>query len=128
MSDKIMSLWPTDFGTIPEPTPISILRQQGVLLGEQTSNIVVGRVVTRGSGANFLQMFSLFCPPLGYSIDLLYVSHGVELYPATVNIVAGEGPTLSANNANELREHLKNLFALPKTRAIIASLIAQSQG
>ena len=40
----IPDLWPTDFGVGTEPTPSTILRQQGYILGERTKDVVYGEV------------------------------------------------------------------------------------
>lgn len=123
---QINSLWPTDFGEVPVLTPVAILRQQGGALGQQTQNIVIGRVETSGDGQLFYQNFSLYCPPLGYQVLLLQVRHGIDLYPAEI-IVTGEGSPLAAASSDELKSKLKEVFAHERTKKIIASLIAQSK-
>ena len=127
MSVETISLWPTDFGEqLDVLTPLAILRQQGAVLGEQTKNIVVGRVHTLSEGDTFVQRFSVHCPPLGYQTDLIMVKHGIDLYPATVVIANEQGPFEDAGNPEELKTLLKKVFARPKTRKIIASLLAQA--
>jgi hypothetical protein len=123
------SLWPTDFGEPVLLTPLAILRQQGAALGVQTSNIVVGRVDTRGDGDGFMQLFSVYCAPLDYQIALVIVRHGIDLYPATVSTasIGSEFSTQTAADPEQLRAVLRDIFALPKTKKIIASLLAQSR-
>ncbi len=41
------SEWPTDFGVETEITPLTILKEQAVLLGERTKNVVEARVQTK---------------------------------------------------------------------------------
>jgi hypothetical protein len=124
---EIASLWPTDFGEVAVLTPVAVLRQQGAALGQQTQNIVYGRVQTVGDGQLFYQNFSLYCAPLTYETHLLQVTHGIDLYPAQV-IVSGEpSPPLTAASPDELKERLKEVFAREKTKKTIASLIAQSK-
>ena len=123
MSDN---LWPTDFGTIGEKTPVSILREQGGALGARTGNTVLGRVVTGGATpGKFQQVFSIYCPPLSYQMKLFEVDHDIALYPANI-FVDGIPDPFIANNPDEFTAHLKAIFSLDKTKKIIASLIAQS--
>jgi hypothetical protein len=61
------NLWPTDFGTLAQKTPISILREQALGLGERTSNIVIGRVASRPEPPEkFAHILSLYLSPLGW--------------------------------------------------------------
>ncbi len=126
MSVETASLWPTDFGEQVLLTPIAVLRQQGAALGEQTKNIVVGRVQTTGDAATFYQTFAVYCAPLGYQTPLFQVRHGIDLYPAIVALPTGEDQR-TANNPDELKAILKEQFARPSTKKIIASLLAQSR-
>lgn len=125
MSGKTASLWPTDFGNLEVMTPIGILRQQGAALGEQTKNILVGRVKTHGNQQSFSHEFYLYCPPLGYDVLLLNVSHKIDLYPADV-WMAENGKTINAVDAEDLMSKLRDIFASPQTKKIVASLLAQS--
>jgi hypothetical protein len=127
MPVETASLWPVDFGEPVLLTPLAILRQQGAALGDQTKNIVVGRVVTRsGDNDGFMQIFSLYCAPLGYQTDPLVVKHGIDLYPATVFMI-GEDASQSAADPSQLQTILKDMFARPRTKQKIASLLARSR-
>lgn len=122
------NLWPTDFGTVVEETPLTVLRQQAVMLGERTKNLVEGRVSTRGGeGSNFRHELFLYSSLLGVSVPLVWVEHGIDLYPATVGFANGSITSETADNADEFANLLKSLFALPQTKKAIASLIAQSK-
>jgi hypothetical protein len=126
MNDKD-SLWPADFGEVEQLTPVAILRQQGAALGELTKNIVVGRVETAGGPDGFDQRFWLFCGPLGYQLPLLQVRHNIDLYPAEIIFLAEQAPSVQTTGADDLKNKLRDAFARPKTRRIIASLLAQSR-
>jgi hypothetical protein len=127
VSVETISLWPTDFGEQSDLlTPLAILRQQGAMLGEKTKNIVLGRVSTQSEGETFVQRFSIQCAPLGYQTELIAVKHGIDLYPATVVVARDQGPYKDANSPEELKELLKEVFARPKTKKTIASLLAQA--
>ncbi len=125
MPTEVSSLWPADFGTLAVRTPVSILREQGAALGRQTSNIVAGRVVTEGS-PNFVHRFLLYCAPLGYQTELLTIRHGIELYPVSIDSIA-PGGTKQAVNEEQLQQYLKEIFALDKTKKMVAALLAQSK-
>src|SRR6266542_4185147 len=104
MTVQSVNLWPPDFGERTDLlTPLTILRQQGTLLGERTQNIVVGRVTTGGDTARaerevFSHSFSLYCSPLGFHTNLLVVFHGIEPYPARVIVIGEEGRGKTAGN------------------------------
>lgn len=120
-------LWPPDFGALTLLTPVAILRQQGAALGEHTKNIVRGIVETDGVDGNFVQKFHLYCSPLGYKTLLLDVRHGIELYPAEVLVYGEQLKPIQVSDADALMNTLRDIFARPKTKNIIASLLAQSQ-
>jgi hypothetical protein len=124
------NLWPTQFVEVAVPTPIAILRQQGTALGEMTKNIVLGRAHTEGGSepGGFRQVFELYCPPLGYAVPLLFVEHGIDLYPVTIRVVQeADVPPLTAGNPESFRQRLKEVFARDKTQRMIASLLAQAR-
>jgi hypothetical protein len=135
MAVEAVSLWPTEFGEVGQMTPIAILRQQGAALGQLTQNIVVGRVRTDHDGEQFVHRFSLYCAPLGYSIDLLVVKHGVDLYPALINVAPQiiQVPSYTdaagdmAKDPERLKQILREIFSREKTKQIVASLLAQSR-
>src|SRR4051812_18865577 len=126
MSVETASLWPVDFGEPVVLTPLAILRQQGAALGEQTKNIVIGRVTTTGNGAEFVQVFSVYCAPLGYQARLFSVKHGIDLYPAQVHLDIEENKEQTASTPEELKGVLRGIFAHAKTKKLIASLLVQS--
>jgi hypothetical protein len=126
MANNVPSLWPDDFGEETTLTPVAILREQGMALGERTQNIVLGRVLTQSDQNGFRQVFQLYCPPLAYAVTLLYVYHDIGLYPAHVS-VEGDPTTSVVTTPDELKATLKNIFAREKTKKMIASLLAQSK-
>ena len=102
-------------------------KEQAAALGQITQNIVVGRVETVGGPDGFDQRFYLYCPPLGYQLPLLQVRHRIELYPAEIISLAENVGSITTQNSDELKNNLKLVFARPKTKQIIASLLAQSK-
>jgi hypothetical protein len=125
-----VNLWPTEFGTIEQQTPVSILREQARGLGERTANIVVGQVdyVVPTIPGQFRHVLSIYSSALSYRMPLVYVEHGIDLYPASIQVEGdpADSPPLQANNPDELAAHLKEIFARGKTKKMIASMKAQS--
>lgn len=120
------NLWPTDFGKVVERTPVSILREQALGLGERTSNIVIGRVTSRPEPPEkFAHTLHLYSSPLGYSTELLTIYHGIDLYPVAIR-VPGDPDLIDATNPEEFTASLKEIFSRGKIKKTIASLIAQS--
>ncbi len=127
MPETVTSLWPADFGEIPVQTPVAILRQQGLALGQQTQNIVVGRVNTTSTGDGFRHVFQLYCSPLVYWTELLVVDHGIDLYPAIIRVSGEASPPIEAATPEDFSEKLRQVFASQRTKKIIGSLLAQSK-
>src|SRR6266404_3259380 len=98
MPATVANLWPADFGQDEKLAPVAILRQQAAALGERTKNIVVGRVNTSGNAQNFNQILYLYCPPVGYQIELVLVQHGIDFYPAKISVFGQENPPTAAAN------------------------------
>jgi hypothetical protein len=121
------NLWPTDFGEVAVMTPVSMLREQALALGQRTANLVIGHVNAGvGAAGRFRHVLSFYCPPLGYRAPLLSIEHGVDLYPVDL-IIEGEERKLSAVNPDDFAAKLKDVFSREKTKKTIASLIAQSK-
>jgi hypothetical protein len=74
MPVQVPDLWPEDFGQLDMPTPLSILKQQGVYLGQRTNNVVIGQVRSL-AGADFVRhYFELSAPLMAYNYDLFTLS------------------------------------------------------
>jgi hypothetical protein len=122
------NLWPNDFGDISKKTPVGILREQAKALGARTSNIVTGRIMTVAAGdGKFRHIFTLYCVPLGYSNNMFYIDHGIDLYPVEIFLEGEPGPSAVAETEEEFIAKLKDLFSREKSKKTIASLIAQSK-
>ncbi len=121
----IPDLWPTDFGADTEPSPSSILRQQGYKLGERTNQVVYGEVESRETDSGqFEHAMYLSAPYLKVKRGLVTVTHGIGLYPATVS--GGKGSPV-VHSATELSDRLKGIFASPYVVDLIRSLLAQTR-
>src|SRR5262249_28965741 len=89
MSNQTVSLWPRNFGNKPTvpPSPVHILRQQALQLGQGTRNFVLGKVTSRLlDDKTFAHTFALTAPVLGLEQSVLTVVHGLDLYPARISL------------------------------------------
>lgn len=136
-------LWPKDLTSdVPKiRTPVSILKEQGSLLGDKTGNIIKGVIrKTRFAGdpdSTMNYSFELKSPPLNYSYDLFIISHEITLYPLDLHIgdadlreELGFGPKQSyaeARDEEEFKSLLKRVFNAKKVKAVIATILAQSE-
>jgi len=124
------SLWPSEFGELGVQTPLAILRQQAGDLGQMTQNIVYGSVLTlpNPEAGGFRHQFNLFCPPLAYTEYLLWVDHGLDLYPATIiPLGRGASPRVDTVDPDNFKQELQKIFENERTKKIIRVLLAQSK-
>ena len=146
------SLWPETVAATKITTPLSILREQGSILGKITGNILEGEVISAtdenpGSRSNadlielldmssakqeatrepnpvFYHSFYIKVPSLGnYRYKLFYVHHPITLYPASIVV---EGQTLKCADETEFKSHLRAVLSAKKTTDTLAALINQS--
>ena len=127
MTTTVEDLWPADFGVEDQTPPVTILRQQAVMLGKKTKNLVEGDVVTEATQAgSFKHTFYLIAPALDdYRYCLFYIHHEVLFYPLTISNCDGNGETCF--DENRFYSVLQTRFAAENTRKIISSLVAQSK-
>lgn len=145
----MIDLWPDDITTHTGlKAPVTILKEQGTLLGRKTSNIVEGMILKSPIDTKdfFEYDFYLVAPALGdYRYQLLRIKHSVDLYPLSIYIggdvfeelsaevkgqaaaTAGEYQhALKADSEDRFMEILRAIFATQKVRRVIEAIIAQS--
>jgi len=146
------SLWPEIEPAAARP-PVSILKEQGTLLGSKTNNLVEGKVesIPEPDEATMGYSFYIVAPVLGgYRYRLFTIEHDIRMYPVNFTleseIMVDVDPekysrstvkammerqrgvhTDTANNEPEFLELLKKIFSAKKTREIIAAILAQSK-
>lgn len=132
-------LWPSDIGKVDIVAPVSILKAQASLLGQKTSNLVVGLIdqieKEHWATGEFNYAFLLFAPTLNYRYELFITSHPIDLYPLEIraesDIMTELGvevrwdAKIIVNSEVEFTQHLKSIFSAKKTRRVISSLLAQ---
>jgi hypothetical protein len=122
------NLWPKVFAPPGVRTPVSILREQALALGEVTSNIVLGGVDSSAtSTGEFRHELYLRSVGLNYLTPLLFITHTIDLYPVAISTSGTTGVDRKAADPSEFMACLKDLFSTPQVTKTIASLIAQSQ-
>lgn len=141
---KIPDLWPAKFTDLEQPTPVMILRQQAVLLGDKTNNVLTAFVESRQIDVGeFGHTFVVQAPLLGYRHPILRAAHGVRVYPVSLTILV-EGARsytdkqlkadfgvpsgkLADLNPDQFQAALKAVLGSRAVGDLIGSLIAQSR-
>lgn len=126
----IPDLWPTDFNVGSEPSPATILRQQGYILGERTRNVVFGEVESSMAGEAFSHHFFINAPFCKVRQFTLIASHGLQPYPVRLVVVGVGGVHLreaTAANAEHFSELLRAMLASPQIIQLVGSLMAQAR-
>ena len=136
-------LWPDDIGAVEVIAPVTILKEQASLLGEKTRNVIRANVREARSAVPmpgfFIYAFYITAPSLDhYRYELFRIRHRIDLYPVEFvlqdDLLAlfprpEEGRDfIEASNEGEMIEFLTTIFGSEKTRTVIGSLLAQSEG
>ncbi len=130
-TDTIPSLWP-EFHVDTQPSPLSILRQQGFKLGEMTRNFVYGEVESKqkNPGGGFTHTLYIQAPFLKVRQYSIMLTHSIDQYPVQAVLLNAQGnhvQTENANSATELIAVLKQMFQAEHIVKLVSSLIAQSR-
>jgi len=139
MTATIPNLWPDTFGEPPQWTPVAILKQQGILLGQKTGNMVYGEVQSRVlPSGQFMHVLQITAPLLAFRQAVAVVIHNVDLYPLSVG-QAKPGDTHNQFGVPEMESEpqqvtspeqfltvLRSILQSEATTKLIRSLIAQS--
>jgi hypothetical protein len=126
MATHTTDFWPNDIGPSNQRTPVALLREQAIALGEKTGNIVTAEVESDTSGQEFVHELYLLAPVLHYRYQLLTIRHPLFFYPMRVSVP----DTFSWDNVESeeaFTAWLKGVLASDKTKRIIQALIDQSQ-
>jgi hypothetical protein len=118
-----------EIGSAEGPTPLSILREQAALLGRKTQGLVEAKVDTATFDGIFTHSFKLVVPALdNYTYELFLISHGIDLYPVKASGVSDGVKWLTLESENAFLAWLQGTLSSPKTKKIIANLLAQATG
>ncbi len=136
------SFWPADLAFDEKNAPVTILREQASLLGQQTRNIVQAQVEPMSWLTNpekFGYVFYIITSLLeNYRYKLFTIEYDVNLYPVTVKAdedirdeILGKNiesltVQMSADSEEAFSELLKRIFHSQKTKKIISAILSQS--
>jgi len=139
MTPTIPDLWPDSFGESPTLSPLAILRQQGILLGQKTENFVYGEVRSWGHPAGeFAHVLEVVAPHLAFRQPIAVAYHTVDVYPAKLGrpdpkspfnhrgFPTIDGQPLEVNSAAEFMDALKAILRAEETTKLIRTLYDQS--
>jgi hypothetical protein len=128
MAEQTLDFWP-DVATAPRRvTALSLMKQQAVLLGKHTKNLLEGEVSSSVHDGRLVHRFRISVPTLDYSYELFRISHDiVAFYPVRVESsmvgpLAGH-PLLDSEEA--FMGWLKNVLSSDETKRVLDSLLAQ---
>jgi hypothetical protein len=121
------SLW----GELPRRgdlrTPLTILREQAVLLGEATNNVLVGDVATSQRGPKFVSSLGIIAPALdNYRISILSITYDMTLYPLVISKELAGG-SVPCKDEGSFKQALKDTLSSPRVHQVINSLLSQSE-
>jgi hypothetical protein len=145
----MIDLWPDGIEETRVRSPVTILREQGSLLGQKTKNLVQGEVFESAlNDKNFFSFsFFLVAPALSnYRYKLLTIYHDIGLYPVEIAVedqimlgidsrfkytgkdVSNGSMKVYLKSASEedFLELLRAVFRSEKTIRVITSLLSQS--
>lgn len=137
MVDYKQDLWLDEIKSTEIISPVTIIKEQGKILGRKTNNIVVGEVKHIDSNQfPFAYGFALVCSTINYEYYLFDFLFPIEMYPVIIipdNSIANElslpsrNPEITIESEQGLIESLKKIFSAQKTVKIITTLLSQSQ-
>jgi hypothetical protein len=124
-------LWPEDIATVEVSPPVAILREQAKHLGERTKQVLTGEVTVSpwGDSDYMILEFSIVAPNINYRYTLFRAVHRVaDFYPVDFYKGTPSGKSdYKASDEQALRNVLKHIFAEPRTKKIVSTLLAQSR-
>jgi hypothetical protein len=112
----------------PIRTPVTILKEQASVLSALTKGILHGDIEVHTAQVNqfYIKMY-IVAPAIGdYYFNVLDVSHGIDLYPATV-IQLDPRKETECQSEDELTAALGSILGSERIGRVIRSLVAQSK-
>lgn len=114
--------------------PVTILREQAVLLEKKTENVLQGNIHISSHGDRFRASFDIVAPSLDdYSYRVLTIDYPVSMYPLEIydeiKGEEGDGPLNPTRCRDEesFTKALGRVLSHPQMRKVVTSLVAQSR-
>ncbi|SRR5260221_8681887 len=112
-------------------TPTSVLREQATALTKATKAILEGHVRVSSRDGLFAITLSIVAPTIdNYEFDVVYATHGVDLYPVTVAPDwdrYSRDAQVDCDDEDELLAALEKILGSSRVQRVIKSLLAQSK-
>jgi hypothetical protein len=108
------------------------LKEQATALTEMTKGTLYGKAnLSTDPSGEFEIVLSIIAPAINnYTFEVVYVEHGIELYPAKV-VAAWDrftpGKEVKCKNEDELTDVLGRILGSDQVKRAIMSLISQSK-
>jgi hypothetical protein len=125
------NLWPEKIASPDPSAPKIILEKQAHYFNAMMKNTIIARVLTSIDGTSgsskpkIMHNFSINMPSFGkYELTLFWVTHGLHTYPSSIYDSINEQEIL-AENEEDLKFKLRQIFASPSLNGVIASLRSQ---
>jgi len=140
----MLDLWPADISHSRMKAPVTILKEQALLLQDKTQGIIHAKVRRLNeipeqdhsqNNERFTYEFYLRAPAIGdYEYSLFNITHGIELYPIEFTLdkeIKHEFNPLDTDmyvtrSERDFLELLRKIFSAKKTRKVIHAMLAQS--
>ena len=121
------NLW----GSLPtadaSESPAAVLRSQATVLGEQTSNSLLGRIHADKDGTTLITELTVRAPSLNnYEIALVRSIHEAVMYPVKLyNLLESDWEFVECEDAEAFKTKLGQILQSTKVTKVISSLLAQ---
>jgi hypothetical protein len=126
---SIRNLW----GELPAienlKAPAQVLREQAMLLAEQTRGVLIGKV-EQISDADLAYDLDIRAPALNnHSVNLLRVTHPITLYPVRVyfRLAQTTKELWECPAESDYLKALEGVLGSPETKKVLASLLVLSR-
>ena len=108
-------------------TPLSILREQAAVLGQMSERLLEGEVVVTSTVPDQIEAhLNIVASTLGgYSVTILSIRYGLDIYPVRVQHALIEGTRISAKNEEAFIEALKRILTSEPVLKVISALLTQ---
>jgi hypothetical protein len=108
-------------------TPLSILREQATVLSQMSERLLEGEVmVTSDSPDQIEAQLNIVAPTLGgYSVTILSISYGLDLYPILLQHALEPSIRKSAKDEQAFIVALQQVLTSESVRKVISALLTQ---
>lgn len=108
-------------------TPLSILREQAVVLGQMSERLLEGEVVVTSTVPDQIEAhLNIVASTLGgYSVTILSIRYGLDIYPVTLQHAFEDSVTKSAKDEEAFIKALRQILSSESVRKVISALLTQ---